>query len=100
MAWHLMPRMLTHEDSGDGMCGIAGYLSLDHDPVDGEVLDRMVATIRHRGPDESGTFVEGPVALGSTRLSIIDLTTRHQPISNEDGSVWIVYNGEIFNRAS
>ncbi len=79
------------------MCGIAGYLSLDHEPVDGEILHRMVETIRHRGPDESGTFVEGSVALGSTRLSIIDLTTGRQPMSNEDRSLWIVYNGEIFN---
>ncbi len=79
------------------MCGIAGYFSLNQDPVEGEVLERMVATLRHRGPDESGAFVAGPVALGSARLSIIDVATGHQPMSNEDQSIWIVYNGEVFN---
>jgi asparagine synthase (glutamine-hydrolysing) len=57
----------------------------------------MAATIRHRGPDDEGYYVSGPVALGFRRLSIIDLKSGHQPLSNEDGSVWIVFNGEIYN---
>ena len=51
----------------------------------------------HRGPDDEGIYAEGPVALGMRRLSIVDLATGHQPISNEDGSLLIVYNGEIYN---
>lgn len=57
----------------------------------------MADTIRHRGPDDEGYYVSGPVALGFRRLSIIDLKSGHQPLSNEDGSVWIVFNGEIYN---
>src|SRR5689334_3956838 len=53
--------------------------------------------IRHRGPDDSGYYLKANVALGHRRLSIIDLSGGHQPISNEDGSVWIVFNGEIYN---
>jgi asparagine synthase (glutamine-hydrolysing) len=62
-----------------------------------EVLQRMCGVIEHRGPDDEGFYVEGGVALGMRRLSIIDLFKGHQPISNEDGSVWIVFNGEIYN---
>lgn len=79
------------------MCGIAGYVALGGSRVEGAVLERMLETIRHRGPDESGAHVDGPAALGSTRLSVIDLVTGHQPMSNEDGSLWIAYNGEVFN---
>jgi asparagine synthase (glutamine-hydrolysing) len=57
----------------------------------------MAAMIRHRGPDDEGYYVSGPVALGFRRLSIIDLKSGHQPLSNEDGSIWIVFNGEIYN---
>lgn len=81
------------------MCGIAGYLNLNGQPVDRQevILERMCQSIRHRGPDDQGQLIMGPVALGMRRLSIIDLMTGHQPIGNEDGSVWIVYNGEIYN---
>jgi asparagine synthase (glutamine-hydrolysing) len=57
----------------------------------------MIETIRHRGPDDEGMYVSGPVGLGHRRLSIIDLNTGQQPISNEDGTVWVVFNGEIYN---
>jgi asparagine synthase (glutamine-hydrolysing) len=79
------------------MCGIAGFAS-NHPAPGGEVwLGRMTDSIRHRGPDDSGHFFDGPVALGHRRLSIIDLAGGHQPMSNEDGACWIVFNGEIFN---
>lgn len=82
------------------MCGIAGYMNLTGNPVEtGEhiPLVTMCDSIKHRGPDEWGMQVVGPSALGMTRLSIIDLSTGKQPISNEDDSVWIVFNGEIYN---
>ncbi|MDX2107688.1 MAG: asparagine synthase (glutamine-hydrolyzing) [Candidatus Melainabacteria bacterium] len=82
------------------MCGIAGYMNLTGNPVEtGEriPLATMCDSIKHRGPDEWGMQVVGPSALGMTRLSIIDLSTGKQPISNHDDSVWIVFNGEIYN---
>jgi len=82
------------------MCGIAGMIQ-PQQPVDLENLRRMIGAIHHRGPDEAGlyTFFDGHsgVGLGSARLSIIDLAGGQQPICNEDGSLWIVFNGEIFN---
>ena len=57
----------------------------------------MTDVIRHRGPDDEGIYTDGPCGIGMRRLSIIDLSTGHQPISNEDGSVWVVFNGEIYN---
>jgi asparagine synthase (glutamine-hydrolysing) len=62
-----------------------------------ELIGRMCRAIEHRGPDDEGFHIDGGVALGMRRLSIIDLFTGHQPISNEDGSIWIVFNGEIYN---
>jgi asparagine synthase (glutamine-hydrolysing) len=80
------------------MCGIAGIFNLEsRDPVAERDLRQMLAMLRHRGPDEFGIFLDGPVGLGNARLSIIDLSTGQQPISNEDGTLWIVFNGEIFN---
>ena len=61
------------------------------------LVKAMADTIHHRGPDDEGYYVSGPVGLGFRRLSIIDLNSGHQPISNEDGSIWIVFNGEIYN---
>jgi asparagine synthase (glutamine-hydrolysing) len=83
------------------MCGIAGKVCSDRaDCVDAGLIERMTETIRHRGPDDGGVWVNGPVGLGNRRLSIIDLSPRgHQPMSNEDGSVWIAFNGEIYNFA-
>jgi len=81
------------------VCGIAGYLNLNGEPVSpGEdYLERMCDSLLHRGPDERGAKLIGPAALGMTRLSIIDLKTGQQPIKNEDGTIWIVFNGEIYN---
>ena len=80
------------------MCGIAGILEFGQDAhVDAGILRRMCDVIAHRGPDDDGFFVDGRIGLGMRRLSIVDLATGHQPISNEDGSIWIVFNGEIYN---
>jgi asparagine synthase (glutamine-hydrolysing) len=80
------------------MCGLCGVLNFDGQaPVDQEGLAAMTATLKRRGPDDVGFFCSGPLGLGHRRLSIIDLEMGHQPLSNEDGSVWIVYNGELYN---
>ena len=80
------------------MCGICGKLNFDPEKkVSAALLKTMADTIVHRGPDDEGYYVSGPVGLGFRRLSIIDLSTGHQPLSNEDDSVWIVFNGEIYN---
>ena len=80
------------------MCGICGKLNFDRrQPVTPELLGMMLATIHHRGPDDEGKYVSGPVGLGFRRLSIIDLSSGHQPLSNEDGSIWVIFNGEIYN---
>jgi asparagine synthase (glutamine-hydrolysing) len=79
------------------MCGICGIVQLDGREVDPTPLAAMNATMRHRGPDSEGSFVEGPVAMAMRRLSIIDLVAGDQPIGNEDGSVQVVQNGEIYN---
>jgi asparagine synthase (glutamine-hydrolysing) len=81
------------------MCGIAGKLHLDGvSPVDGSLIQRMTDIISHRGPDGEGRHLSGPVGLGHRRLSIIDLSQAGaQPMCNEDGKVWIVFNGEIYN---
>lgn len=80
------------------MCGIAGFTSLDGTrTLPPEVLGRMVSSIRHRGPDAWGAYLDDRTGLGHARLSIIDLAGGDQPIHNEDESLWIVYNGEIFN---
>lgn len=80
------------------MCGICGLVSLDRtSPPDRDVLERMNETLRHRGPDSEGVVVDGPVGLAMRRLSIIDLAGGDQPIANEDGSVIVIQNGEIYN---
>jgi asparagine synthase (glutamine-hydrolysing) len=79
------------------MCGICGLLSLDGSPVDRDTVEAMNETLFHRGPDSGGTFVEGEVGLAARRLAIIDLAGGDQPIANEDGSVTVVQNGEIYN---
>ncbi|MCB1803491.1 MAG: asparagine synthetase B, partial [Gammaproteobacteria bacterium] len=79
------------------MCGITGILSLDNLQVDVALLRRMMDVISHRGPDGSGFYSAGPVGLGHRRLSIIDLAGGAQPISNEDDTLQIVFNGEIYN---
>ncbi len=81
------------------MCGIVGYLNLDGSQLheSENFLPVMCESIKHRGPDETGMKTLGPVGLGMTRLSIIDLKTGQQPITNEDGTIWIIFNGEIYN---
>jgi len=80
------------------VCGICGKLDFDRSSsIAPGLLKSMADAIYHRGPDDEGYYVSGPVGLGFRRLSIIDLSTGHQPLSNEDGSVWIVFNGEIYN---
>jgi asparagine synthase (glutamine-hydrolysing) len=80
------------------MCGICGILyPASNQNVDRNILATMNRQIAHRGPDDDGFFVEGNVGLAVRRLSIVDLKTGHQPLSNEDESLWIVFNGEIYN---
>ncbi len=80
------------------MCGICGVIHFDSSPVEQANLTRMVETIHHRGPDDSGIWANGSVGLGNTRLAIIDLSAAgHQPLSNETGDLWIAFNGEIYN---
>jgi asparagine synthase (glutamine-hydrolysing) len=85
------------------MCGIAGFVesSTTTSPFRSDdsraLVHRMCEVIRHRGPDDEGVWVDQGVALGMRRLSIIDLSTGHQPIHNEDRTVWVVFNGEIYN---
>ncbi|MBD1260917.1 asparagine synthase (glutamine-hydrolyzing) [Maribacter polysiphoniae] len=80
------------------MCGIAGfhhYKDANEDNVN--ILKKMLTRIKYRGPDESGIYLSKEIALGSVRLSIIDISTGSMPLTNEDSSLWIVFNGEIFN---
>ncbi|MBI3248594.1 MAG: asparagine synthase (glutamine-hydrolyzing) [Deltaproteobacteria bacterium] len=80
------------------MCGIAGKLHFDTTrSVSPQLIRDMCATIVHRGPDDEGIYTDGPVGLGMRRLSIIDLAGGQQPIANEDQTVWVVFNGEIYN---
>ncbi|HST09136.1 MAG TPA: asparagine synthase (glutamine-hydrolyzing) [Terriglobales bacterium] len=80
------------------MCGIAGIVGARGDVgIDQFTIQAMCRTIIHRGPDDEGIFVKDGVGLGSRRLSVIDLGGGHQPVFNEDGSVWVVFNGEIYN---
>jgi len=80
------------------MCGISGVYRFDGSNVDASLLKQMTDVVTHRGPDDEGQYTDKNVGLGHRRLSILDLSVRgRQPIMNEDGSIWIVYNGEIFN---
>src|SRR5215208_7832063 len=81
------------------MCGICGLVAYGGDP-DRNALEAMNETLRHRGPDSAGVIVRGRVGLAARRLSIIDLETGHQPIANEDRTVHVVQNGEIYNHAA
>jgi asparagine synthase (glutamine-hydrolysing) len=79
------------------MCGIAGIVSLEGKPVFEQELRNMCSAIAHRGPDDENFYFQTGVGLGMRRLSIIDLDSGRQPVSNEDGTVWVVFNGEIYN---
>ncbi|MFN0171053.1 MAG: asparagine synthase (glutamine-hydrolyzing) [Bryobacteraceae bacterium] len=80
------------------MCGICGQFNFGRsEPVDRREIEAMAGTLVHRGPDDEGYYVTGPVGLGFRRLSIIDLAGGHQPMSDYEGLVWVVFNGEIYN---
>ncbi len=79
------------------MCGIAGYVTKADGRTDQKIVERMTASIAHRGPDDDGFYVDSHAAFGMRRLSIIDIAGGRQPIHNHDRSKWIVYNGEIYN---
>ncbi|MGH7030497.1 MAG: asparagine synthetase B family protein, partial [Stellaceae bacterium] len=88
---------------GNRMCGIAGFVTFGTPAPRAEIkarLWRMIATLRHRGPDDEGVWTDGEAGLAHSRLSIIDVSPAgHQPMAGADGSVWITYNGEIYNFA-
>jgi asparagine synthase (glutamine-hydrolysing) len=80
------------------MCGICGKVNIDGTPVDGTLIGNMAEVLAHRGPDDSGFFVKDGLGLGHRRLSVIDLSAAaHQPMGSDDGILWIVFNGEIYN---
>src|SRR5215813_2133324 len=80
------------------MCGICGKVGLDEGArIAPGLVERMMKRLEHRGPDDNGMYSEPQAVLGHTRLSIIDLKSGQQPITNENGTVWIVFNGEIYN---
>jgi len=79
------------------MCGIAGFVKQNGGSCDTQVLHRMIDMVNHRGPDARGIHVSGSVGLAHARLSIIDIGGGHQPMHNEDETIWITFNGEIFN---
>jgi asparagine synthase (glutamine-hydrolysing) len=79
------------------MCGICGFCFPDEKPGNLDILKKMTTSLQHRGPDDEGYYIDGGIALGHRRLSIIDLDTGKQPIHNEDKTVYVVFNGEIYN---
>src|SRR5690242_7977110 len=82
------------------MCGIAGKFNFDAErPIDRECLTAMTSVIAHRGPDSDGFYTNPGIGLGFRRLSIIDLSSGDQPIANEDRTIWVIFNGEIYNFA-
>ncbi|MBW3670607.1 MAG: asparagine synthase (glutamine-hydrolyzing) [Acidobacteria bacterium] len=83
------------------MCGIAGFVNRDGSPASADLIQAMTDAIAHRGPDGEGAHLSGPVALGNRRLAILDLSDRAlQPLHNEDRTVWLTFNGEIYNYRS
>src|SRR5262249_57426493 len=88
----------TAGDGAASMCGIAGFFGRPSPAVPTRALvRRMIAAVAHRGPDAQGFFVDNEIGLGHARLSILDLASGQQPMANADKSVWISFNGEIFN---
>lgn len=79
------------------MCGIAGFVNRPGQPADRAIVTRMIDALAHRGPDGDGVYLDGPTALGHRRLSIIDVDGGAQPMPNEDETVWVSYNGELYN---
>src|SRR5215471_6226378 len=83
------------------MCGISGIAlsTRSGKRPQREIVERMRDVLTHRGPDDAGIFIDDRIALGHRRLSIVDVAAGHQPMTNEDGSLQIIYNGEIYNHA-
>ncbi len=79
------------------MCGICGRLNFDGQPVEPDGIARMARTLRHRGPDDEGLHVDASAGIGISRLAVLDIPGGHQPIANEDETIWVVSNGEIYN---
>src|SRR5213593_596988 len=80
------------------MCGICGQLNFArNEPVEPETIRQITESIRHRGPDDEGYLISGPLGLGFRRLSIIDLAGGHQPMADAEQTVWVIFNGEIYN---
>ncbi|HEX8947762.1 MAG TPA: hypothetical protein VF790_02300, partial [Dissulfurispiraceae bacterium] len=80
------------------MCGICGKINFNGEPVGEALIRNMASDLVHRGPDDEGVYVKNGAGLGHRRLSIIDLSPAgHQPMCNEDGTIWIAFNGEIYN---
>ena len=79
------------------MCGITGILNYSNHSVDRVTLDKMIVNLKHRGPDEKGYYIDKYMSMAQSRLSIIDISGGKQPISNEDDSIRVIFNGEIFN---
>lgn len=80
------------------MCGICGKINLNNAPIEEALIRQMTSCLSHRGPDDEGIYIKNNIGLGHRRLSVIDISyNAHQPMSNEDGTIWIVYNGEIYN---
>ncbi len=97
MGWNYSKVHLQDVPSNLYMCGIVGYFNRNEENVDGNIINSMLQKIHHRGPDDMGVYVNKNIGIGMKRLSIIDLHTGHQPISNEDDTLYIVFNGEIYN---
>jgi asparagine synthase (glutamine-hydrolysing) len=83
--------------SAESMCGIAGVVDLEGRPIESALIRRLCEPLRHRGPDDEGYYLNGHVGLGQRRLAILDLDGGRQPMSNEGGTVWVTFNGEIYN---
>ncbi len=79
------------------MCGIFGQIAIDGTPPDPSILETALGRLNHRGPDDAGTIRDGPLIMGARRLAVIDIAGGHQPLPNEDETVWVVFNGEIYN---
>lgn len=79
------------------MCGICGVLQFNGAPVEAGLIEQMCEQIHHRGPDDRGVFCDAVVGLGMTHLSIVDLAGGRQPMANEDQTIWVVFNGKIYN---
>src|SRR6516165_1960746 len=96
--WALALRLRTLcRYQGVHMCGIAGLLSLSGKPVSQEEVQLMCDAMAHRGPNDDGYYAGPEAVLGMRRLSIIDIEGGHQPVHNEDRTIWVVFNGEIYN---